>query len=139
MKLTDKQENFSISYVANGGNATAAYKECYNVGKDVSNNTIWVAAHKVLHNNKVSIRIDELRKQRFSTKILSIEERKIILSELGVSGDKNAIDLLNKMEGIYIEKRQLEHSGVDGNPIKTENKWTIEFIEAKDEQSTDTK
>ncbi len=110
-KLTDKQENFAIAYVSNGGNATQAYKECYDVGSTATNNSIWVAAHKVLHNDKVSIRIDELRKQRFSKKILSIEERKIILSELGIEGDKNAIDLLNKMEGIYIEKKQLEHTG----------------------------
>lgn len=121
MNLTDKQENFAIQYVVNGGNATQAYKECYDVAETTSDATIWVAAHKVLHNDKVSTRIAELRKQRFSTKILSIEERQIILSELGIGGDKNAIDLLNKMDGVYMEKKQIE--------TKTSGTLSIEIVE----------
>ncbi len=125
-KLTDKQENFAITYTVNGGNASQAYRDCYDVGKDTKDTSIWVEAHKVLHNAKVSQRVDELRKQRFSTKILSIEERKKVLSELGLDGDTKAIDLLNKMEGVYIEK--IEHSGttvqrvINVNPTKKDKK-----------------
>lgn len=126
-KLTDKQENFAIAYTVNGNNATKAYKECYDVGEDTTDNTIWVNAHKTLNNTKVAQRVDELRKQRFSKKILSVEERKILLSELSVDGDTKALDILNKMEGIYIEKKQVEHSGevikriINVNPTKKNN------------------
>jgi hypothetical protein len=107
--LTDKQENFAIAYTINGNNATKAYKECYDVGENTTDGSIWVNAHKVLHNDKVALRIAELREQRFSKKILSIEERKILLSEWANDGDSKSLDLLNKMEGVYVEK--VEHSG----------------------------
>ena len=109
MNLTDKQENFAISYVTNGGNATQAYRDNYDVGETTSDNTVWVAAHKVLHNDKVSTRIAELRKSKFSPKILTLEERKTILSDMAIEGDLKALDILNKMDGAYTEK--IEHSG----------------------------
>ncbi len=139
MKLTEKQENFALEYVLNGGNATAAYRKCYDVGENTLETTIWKNAHLALNIAKVSVRIDEFRKQKYSSKVMSVEERKVKLSEWIEGGDSKALDMLNKMEGIYIEKKQLEHSGVDGNPIKTENKWTIEFVEAEDVKAPDTK
>jgi len=105
--LTDKQEAFAIEYNLNGGNATAAYKKCYDVGENATDGSMWVAAHNVLHNAKVSVRVDELRKQRFSKKILSVEERKILLSELIIGGEIKAHEILNKMEGVYVEKVQV--------------------------------
>lgn len=110
-KLTDKQENFAIEYVMNGGNATKAYKMCYDVGENTKESSIWVRAHEVLHNSKVSVRIDELRAQKFRGKILSIEERKEILSEMASLGDVKALDLLNKMEGVYVEKSEVNVKG----------------------------
>lgn len=44
------------------------------------------------------------------------------------------LELLAKHLGMFTEK--IEHSGVDGNPIET--KWTVEFVKAKDESTTDT-
>jgi len=126
IRLTDKQENFALTYTVNGGNATKAYRECYDVGDSTKESTIWKEAHNVLKNPKVAQRLDELRAQRFSSKILSIEERKKLLSELGMDGDTKAIDLLNKMEGVYIEK--IEHSGttvqrvINVNPTKKKEK-----------------
>jgi hypothetical protein len=107
-KLTDKQEAFAIAYTLNGGNASKAYRECYNVGENATDGSVWVNAHKALHSTKVSLRVDELRKIKFSKKILSIDERKQLLSEWAIEGDTKSVDLLNKMEGIYIEKVQVE-------------------------------
>jgi len=123
LKLTDKQEAFAIEYTLNNGNASAAYRKCYDSKTD-SDGSIWVQAHKVLQNSNVSIRVKELRKQKFSNKILSIKERKKILSELSINGDTKALDILNKMDGLYIEKKQVEHSGtivqrtINVNPTK---------------------
>ena len=130
-KLTDKQEAFAIEYNLNGGNAIQAYKASYDVGENTKDSGVYVDAHNVLHNPKVALRVDELRKQRFNKKILSIEERKILLSELSVDGDTKALEILNKMEGLYIEKKQLELSGPGGKPIET--KWTVEFVKSDDE------
>ena len=102
-KLTGKQEAFAIAFTLNGGNASKAYRENYDV-ETATDGSIWVQAHNLLHSSKVSIRVDELRKQKFNKKILTINERKILLSEWAEDGDSKSIDLLNKMEGVYVEK-----------------------------------
>ena len=58
-KLTEKQENFALEYIMNGKDATAAYEKVYD-SKTESKNSLYVSAHKVLHNSKVSIRIHQL-------------------------------------------------------------------------------
>jgi len=107
-KLTDKQENFAIEYTMNGGNATAAYKKHYNVGEDTLDTTNWRNAHKLLKNSKVEARLFELRQERYSGKIMSIEERKVKLAEMfSRADDLKALEILNKMEGVYIEKQEV--------------------------------
>ena len=81
------------------------------MGENTKDSSIWVSAHKVKENAKVQLRIEEIRKQRFSKKILSVEERKILLSELSLDGDTKALDILNKMEGVYVEKQEVSHVG----------------------------
>jgi len=113
--LTAKQEMFAVTYVLNGGDATNAYKEVYDVAEDTKINSIYVNAHKVLHNNKVSLRVHELQMMEYSTHILTIEERKRLLSKWAKKGDGKSIDMLNRMEGVYIEKMQVEEKVID-NP-----------------------
>ena len=107
MKLTEKQENFALEYVLNGGNATAAYRKCYDVGENTLETTIWKNAHLALNIDKVSVRVDEFRKQKFSAKIMSIEERKVKLTEWIEEGNSKALDMLNKMDGVYVEKQEI--------------------------------
>ena len=103
-KLTEKQELFAIRYVENGGIAIDAYKEVYDVKEDASMSQLYCNASRVANNDKVSIRIKELKMDKFRGKIISIEERKEVLSSLATDGDLKAMDILNKMEGIYIDK-----------------------------------
>jgi len=42
-----------------------------------------------------------------------------------------ALELLGKYKKLFTDK--IEHTGEGGGPIKTENKWTLEFKDAKDE------
>ncbi len=107
MKLTDKQENFKLAYVLNGRNASAAYRECYDVGEDTQPSTVWANAHKLLKNTEVARGIEEISEQRFNGKIMSVKERKKILSELASNSDMKAIDMLNKMDGVYVEKQEI--------------------------------
>lgn len=87
----------------NGGDATKAYKKAYNTKTD-NISTVYHNASKLLKSNKVSTRIHVLKMQRFGGKILSIQERKEILSSNGIQGDHKSIDVLNKMEGVYDAK-----------------------------------
>lgn len=105
--LTPKQENFAICFTMNNNNKTQAYRDSYDC-ENMSNESIYVNACRLAQNAKVALRIEELRKERFSDKVLSVEERKVLLSELIRDGDTKAHEILNKMEGVYIEKRELE-------------------------------
>jgi phage terminase small subunit len=121
-KRTEKQENFALEFMLNGKDASAAYRKVYDTKAE--GNTLWVAASKLLHSNKVSQRVHELEMQEFSDQILTIEERKKLLTKVAKNGDIKAVDMLNKMDGIYIEKKQVEHSGqiikriINVNPTK---------------------
>ena len=58
-RLTAKQEKFCIEYVANGGNASEAYRTAYNTER-MKNETIHRCAHELLQNPKVAARIETL-------------------------------------------------------------------------------
>lgn len=58
--LTAKQEAFALCYVETG-NATEAYRRCYNV-KTTNEATLNRTAKEILDNPKVAARIAELRK-----------------------------------------------------------------------------
>ena len=108
--LTDKQEGFAVSFVMNGGDASAAYRENYNAEK-MKDTSIWVEAHEVRHSPKVSVRIHELRMRKLGSAVISIDDRKKLLTEKVVDGDLKALEILNKMEGVYIEKVETKVTG----------------------------
>ncbi len=112
------QENFCMEFVR-CGNATEAYK---NAGYKVrSDKVAGVCAAKLLGNARVQSRIAELRREMDSHKIMDAAERRELLTqfardeETGKADRLKAMDLLNKMDGVYINKTQI--SGVDGAPI----------------------
>ena len=107
--LTEKQELFAIQYVLNGRNASQAYRDVYKPKDTIKETTVWRTGHHVLHNAKVNARVHELMMQTFTGGILSVEERKKILSERAAEGCAKSMDMLNKMDGQYITK--VEHSG----------------------------
>ena len=112
------QENFCVEFVR-CGNATEAYK---NAGYKVrSDKVAGTAAARLLGNVGIQARIVELRKAMESLKIMDAAERRELLTqfardeETGRADRLRAIDLLNKMDGIYITKAQV--SGADGAPL----------------------
>jgi phage terminase small subunit len=60
MKLTMKQEKFSVEFVKNGGNASKAYRATYNASK-MKPETVWRKAAELMGNGKVAARINALR------------------------------------------------------------------------------
>ena len=112
------QENFCIEFVR-CGNATEAYKKAgYKVRSD---KVAGVCAAKLLGNARIQNRIAELRREMDSRKIMDAAERRELLTqfarddETGKTDRLRAVDLLNKMDGVYINKTQV--SGVDGAPL----------------------
>ena len=120
-KLTIKQEKFCLEYVIDG-NASRAYREAYDAA-NMKEATISNSAYKLLQNDEIKAKIEQLRTETIKSSILSIEQRKELLTKIAMSEayDKfgnpsftdvrGAIDLLNKMDGVYVVKNQTELSG----------------------------
>lgn len=111
-------ENFCLEIVQSG-NGTEAYKKAgYKVKSD---NAAAVGAAKLLRKVKVQKRIEELRREMDSRKIMDAAERRELLTQFArdeetAKADRlKAMDLLNKMDGVYINKTQV--SGADGAPL----------------------
>lgn len=105
--LTPKQEQFVKSIVLDGMNYSDAYRSAYNT-KGMSDKTINEKACRLKDQDNIRARIEELRAEIDSPKIMSVTKRAEKLSELAESEDANvamkAIDLLNKMTGEYVQK-----------------------------------
>ena len=112
------QEKFCIEFVR-CGNATEAYKRAgYKARSDKVAGT---AAARLLGNVGIQRRIVELQSEMDSHKIMDAAERRELLTQFARDEDTGktdrlrAMDLLNKMDGVYINKTQI--SGIDGAPI----------------------
>jgi phage terminase small subunit len=116
MALTQKQENFCLAYIKTG-NASEAYRQAYNAEK-MKPESINVKACELLKDVNVTVRVNELKARAESKAIITLEQRKELLSRFAweEETDKSmkAIDLLNKMESVYIQKNQTELSGAVG-------------------------
>lgn len=106
--LTKKQEDFAKAIVE-GMNQADAYRVAYNT-KSMSDNSVYVNASKLMDNAKVALRIKELREQLAKPSIKTAQERMEWLTQLidneneGTSEKLKAIDILNKMDGLYVQK-----------------------------------
>jgi phage terminase small subunit len=106
-KLTANQESFAKCIALEGMNYADAYRNSYST-KNMSDNAIYVEASNLANSPKISLRIKELSKEADSPKIMSATRRKEKLTEYAESDDPNismkAMDMLNKMDGEYIQK-----------------------------------
>jgi phage terminase small subunit len=105
--LTAKQENFARAVAVDGMNYSEAYRTHYKTGK-MTDKSIWDAASKLASHPEVSQRIEELKQQIMTPKVMTAQKRAEKLTELAESKDPyvvmKAIDLLNKMTGEYVTK-----------------------------------
>ena len=106
--LTDKQEQF-VQNIIQGMNQAEAYRSAY-PNQKMSDKTIWEAASRLMKNDKVVARLSELRNELAKPGIKTAQERLEWLSQLIDSEEENttdklkAIDLMNKMQGEYVQK-----------------------------------
>jgi phage terminase small subunit len=110
--LQYKQKRFCREYVKNGGNGTQAYKDA---GYVVANDTVAsVEATKLLANPRVQEELAVLMAPQDEEDIMSIKERRQKLtaivrdSELSAQDWMKAIDLLNKMDSLYLQRQEIQ-------------------------------
>lgn len=128
--LTAKQEKF-VKNIIDGMSQADAYRDAY-PNQNASDKTVWECASKLLKNPKVSTRLKEIRDQMAKPTIMSAQERLELLSRIGkgeepervaqlINGEvivvempaslktrKDAIDIMNKMTGEYVQKVEAE-------------------------------
>jgi phage terminase small subunit len=106
-KLTAQQEKFAQAIALEDMNQADAYRSAYNTSK-MADDTVYVKASELAKNDKVAVRIAELRQQAMTPKVMTAQRRREKLTELAQDEDPNvamkAIDLLNKMDGEYVQK-----------------------------------
>lgn len=106
--LTAKQEAF-VQNIIQGMSQADAYRSAY-PNQRMSDKTVWEAASRLMNNDKVVARLSELRNELAKPSIKTGQERLEWLSQLIDSDDENttdklkAIDLMNKMQGEYVQK-----------------------------------
>jgi phage terminase small subunit len=80
----------------------------------MSDKTVWATASKLMTNPKVIARLTELRNQLAKPSIMSAQERMEWLTRLinddeeGTNEKLKAIDIMNKMQGEYVQKVEAE-------------------------------
>lgn len=123
--LTAKQEAF-VQNIIQGMSQADAYRSAY-PNQRMSDKTIWESASKLMANPKVITRLTELREQLANEKIMSAQKRMewltgLIKSDDASNADKiKALDILNKMDGEYVQKIQAD--------VQTETTINIELVD----------
>lgn len=124
MALNEKQRRFCDEFLANGGNATQAYKKAYNVKSDevakvngcrlLTNANVqeYIDEHSASieeHNAKIAT-AEEL--QEFVTSVIRGDLQEIVVSAsgkkveapAGVKDRLKAVDMMARMKGMYRDK-----------------------------------
>ena len=106
--LTAKQEKF-VQGIIEGKSQAEAYRSAYNT-KKMADKTIWESASRLMADSKVTARVNELRSQMMAASIMSAKGRLEWLTNLinnaeeGTNEKLKAIDIMNKMQGEYVQK-----------------------------------
>lgn len=106
--LTQKQERF-VQCIIEGMSQTEAYKASYNAEK-MAHKTIIEKACVLMKDKRIQARLKEIRDKMMSPKIMSANERlewltNLIKSDEETTADKlKATDIMNKMQGEYVQK-----------------------------------
>lgn len=110
--LTANQENF-VQNIIQGMTQADAYRAAYPKQR-MTDKTIWESASKLMSNPKVITRLKELRDQMAKPSIMTAQERLEWLTEqignedVDINAKLKAIDIMNKMQGEYVQKVEAE-------------------------------
>lgn len=100
--------------IASGMSQRTAYRAAFQSSQKWKDEVVDVKASELRKNGKVSVRIAELAEKASSEAVMDAKERKewltkVIKNSMEETKDKlKAIDLLNRMDGTYITKVEVE-------------------------------
>lgn len=123
--LTAKQEQF-VKNIIEGMSQADAYRAAYSC-KRMADKTVWENASRLMADSKVAARVQELRNELAKPSIMTAQQRLewltgVIISETESTADKlKAADLMNKMQGEYVQKVQAD--------VQTTTTINIELVE----------
>ena len=123
--LTAKQEKF-VQNIIEGMSQADAYRSAYDTSK-MTDKTVHEKASLLASQDKVKTRLTELRDKLANEKIMSAQKRMEWLTELVKSAEASnsdklkALDILNKMDGEYVQKIAAE--------VQTETTINIELVD----------
>lgn len=106
--LTAKQEKF-VQGIIDGMSQADAYRSAYDTSR-MSDKTVYEKASRMMSDDKIRARLEELRGNMIAPSIMSAQKRLEWLTELIQSdeegtGDKlKAIEIMNKMTGEYVQR-----------------------------------
>lgn len=106
--LTPKQELF-VQGIIKGMTQADAYRSAYNC-KRMADKTIHENASRLMADSKVKARVQELRDQIDKSTVMTAQQRLEWLTNLinnaeeGTTDKLKAIDIMNKMQGEYVQK-----------------------------------
>jgi hypothetical protein len=116
-----KQEKF-VQGLASGLSQRVAYRAAFPASKNWKDTTVDVKACELAKDNKILVRLKELQQLSTSKAIMTATQRKewltdLIKDEAEETKDRlKALDILNKMDGEYTEKVEL--NGKVNNPFE---------------------
>lgn len=117
--LTPKQRKFLSAYLADPERKGTKAAELAGYGSP------HVAASRLLKHAKIIAAVREASAQSDNAIILSVEQRKTELSKIAQHGEDNnrikAVDVLNKMESVYIERQHVTFDGMDNAKLNEES------------------
>ena len=123
--LTAKQEEFAKK-IAEGMTYSDAYRSAYDT-KRMSDKTVNEKASLLKDEDKIRARVKELRDMSAKDTIMTAQKRKEWLTEVindpnvDINAKLKATDLLNKMDGEYVQKIAAE--------VQTETTINIELVD----------
>jgi len=115
--LTQKQENFCQA-ILQGHTQYEAYLSAYDVADTTDRAIVDNSASELSHNREIAVRIKELRDNAIASNpnILTVEQRRVILSQIGKVGEETnkirGIQELNRMDGIGNPKFEFSNQNV---------------------------
>jgi phage terminase small subunit len=110
--LTAKQELF-VKHIIDGMTQADAYRSAYDTSR-MTDKTVHEKASRLMADDKVRARLEELRNQMITPSVMSAQKRLEWLTELVMSEEESttdklkAVDIMNKMQGEYVQKVQAE-------------------------------
>lgn len=112
--INAKHEKF-VQCLVMGMSQRKAYREAFTASKRWKDGTVDNKASKLFKADEIMARYQELQEESQDAAIMTRKERMVALSDIAREGEKEsdmikAIDTLNKMDNLYINRTELSGS-----------------------------